>query len=103
MELMFITLAGVLIGLAARYLLPGRSLHGSLLVPAVGAAVAAAVWVALTWAGLAWDDGWIWWITLAAAAVVSCAVALWLGSARERADERDLAAYRKTGAPTAAR
>ncbi|NQX26920.1 hypothetical protein HQQ81_06100 [Microbacteriaceae bacterium VKM Ac-2854] len=64
MELLFITLGGVLLGLGARYALPNRSLHGSMLVPAFGGIVAAVLWVALTWLGLEWDGGWIWVISL---------------------------------------
>ncbi|KQQ04023.1 MULTISPECIES: hypothetical protein [unclassified Rathayibacter] len=92
MELLFITLGGVLLGLAARYALPHRHLHGSALVPAIGGIVAAAVWVALTWAGLAWDGGLIWVITLVVAAVAVLLVDLRLGSARARRDDASLEA-----------
>jgi hypothetical protein len=64
MELLFITLGGAVIGLLARYTLPYRHAHGSVLIPAVGAGAAAALWVALTWLGLKWNGGWIWWVTL---------------------------------------
>ncbi|WP_394552549.1 hypothetical protein ACDF64_17115 [Agromyces sp. MMS24-JH15] len=86
MELLFVTLGGAILGLAARYLLPRRATYGTILVPAVGAGVAAVVWVALTWLGWAWDGGWIWVVALAAAGVVSALVALLIGPSRERAD-----------------
>ncbi|MWV49352.1 hypothetical protein GRS96_08690 [Rathayibacter sp. VKM Ac-2803] len=92
MELLFVTLGGVLLGLAARYALPHRHLHGSVVVPAVGGIVAAVVWVALTWAGLAWDGGLIWVITLVAAALAVVLVDVRLGRARERHDEAALEA-----------
>ncbi|SMH46722.1 hypothetical protein SAMN06295885_2823 [Rathayibacter oskolensis] len=92
MELLFVTLGGVLLGLAARYGLPHRDLHGSVLVPALGGIVAAVVWVVLTWAGLAWDGGLIWVITLALAAVVVLVVDLRLGRARSRRDHTALEA-----------
>ncbi|QHC66146.1 hypothetical protein Q0F99_14625 [Rathayibacter oskolensis] len=92
MELLFITLGGVLLGLAARYSLPHRHLHGSVLVPAIGGIVAAAVWVGLTWAGLAWDGGLIWAITLVVAAVVVLLVDVRLGRARARRDDASLEA-----------
>jgi len=67
MELLFVVLGGAILGLAARYSLPRRHTYGSALVPAVGAGVAAVVWVALTWLGWAWDGGWIWVVSLVAA------------------------------------
>jgi hypothetical protein len=91
-ELLFITLFGVLIGLAARYGLPHRHLHGSVLVPAIGGLVAAVVWVALTWAGLPWDGGLIWVLSLVATAVVVVPVGLSLGRSRARRDEASLQA-----------
>jgi len=101
MELMFITLGGAIIGLAARYALPHRHRHGAVLIPALGAAVAAAIWVALTWAGMKWNGGWIWWITLIATALIAVAVDLALGSMRTRGDDRLLHALSK-GAANAA-
>ncbi|MGX5695941.1 hypothetical protein ACWKWP_07060 [Agromyces soli] len=86
MELLFVALGGAILGLAARYLLPRRHTHGVVLVPAVGTAVAAVVWVALTWLGWAWDGGWIWVVSLAASALASVATSWFVGRARERAD-----------------
>jgi hypothetical protein len=86
MELLFIALIGVIIGGAARYALPGRATHGAALVPAVGGIAAMVLWVALTWAGLKWDGGVIWWVAVLGTAVVSAAVALVLGRVRTHAD-----------------
>ncbi len=91
MELLFVTLGGLILGLAARYALPHRGEIGVLLAPAVGAGVAAVVWVALTWAGLAWDGGWIWVIALVLAGLASVAAELMLGRRRVRDDEQLLA------------
>jgi hypothetical protein len=88
MELLFITLGGAIIGLIARYALPYRHAHGSVLVPAFGAGFAAALWVALTWAGLKWNGGWIWWITLVGTAVVVAVADLVIGRVREQHDEK---------------
>jgi hypothetical protein len=41
MELLFVTLGGVILGLIARYVLPHRHVHGVVLIPAIGAAAAA--------------------------------------------------------------
>lgn len=91
MELLFVALGGAIFGLAARYALPNRAEYGVALVPAVGTATAAVVWVALTWLGMQWDSGWIWLVTLAVAAAVSAVTALLIGRARAASDDRLLA------------
>lgn len=85
-------LGGAILGTIARYTLPRRAEYGVLVVPAIGTAAASVVWVALTWLGMAWDSGWIWLISLLAAAAVSSGSALLIGRGREAADERLLAA-----------
>ena len=90
MELLFVALAGAILGLGARYLLPNRHTHGSVLMPALGVSVACVLWVALTWAGLKWDGGWIWWITLLGTAVVVAVADLVIGRVRSTADNRML-------------
>lgn len=102
MELLFVALAGAVLGLAARYFLPGRSTHGSVLVPATGAAVASVVWVALTWLGWKWDGGWIWWVSLGVAVVVAVGLDLALTRRRAQSDERMLHTLMKTGVPHSA-
>ena len=92
MELLFVTLFGALIGLVARYALPHRGTHGVLLVPAVGTVAAMAAWVALTWAGLRWDQGVIWIATLGLSALAAAGIDLVLGRRRSAADARALAA-----------
>jgi hypothetical protein len=86
MELMFVVLGGAILGLVARYSLPRRHTYGTVLVPAVGAGVAAIVWVVLTWLGWPWDGGWIWVASLVAAGAASAASALLIGPRREHAD-----------------
>jgi hypothetical protein len=96
-ELLFVALGGAILGLAARYALPRRLTHGSVLVPAVGTGVAALVWVALTWLGWAWDEGWIWWVSLIVAGVAAVVVDVLLGRRRETADLQMLHTITKTG------
>lgn len=86
MELLFICLAGAIIGLIGRYGMPGRELHGSVLVPAIAVGTAALVWVALTWLGMPWDGGWIWTITLVATALVVIVSNLIIVHRRREAD-----------------
>ncbi len=98
MELLFITLAGVIIGAIARYALPGRHSHGSMLIPGIGAAVAAAAWVGFTWLGLKWNGGWIWVIVIAITAVVVVGLDLLIAFARTKSDSRLLASLSKGAA-----
>jgi len=81
-----VVLGGAILGLAARYALPRRQTYGSALVPAIGAGVAAVVWVGLTWLGWAWDGGWIWVVSLVAAGLASAASVLVIGPRREHGD-----------------
>ncbi|MGO4692187.1 hypothetical protein [Glaciibacter sp. 2TAF33] len=102
MELLFVALGGAIVGLAARYVLPGRSTQGFALVPAIGIAVASVVWVALTWLGWKWDGGWIWWVSLILAGVASLSADLVLSRRRTHSDQRMLHALTKSGAPKSA-
>ena len=90
MELLFITLGGIILGLLARYLLPNRDRHGVVLIPAIGAAVSAVVWVGLTWLGWAWDGGWIWVVSLVVTAVVVVAADILIGRTRKTHDAERL-------------
>jgi ABC-type branched-subunit amino acid transport system permease subunit len=90
-ELLFVALGGAIIGLAARYFLPHRHTHGAVLIPALGVMVSSALWVALTWAGLKWNGGWIWWITLVGTAVIVAVADIVIGRVRTAQDDRLLA------------
>lgn len=99
MELLFVALGGAILGLVARYTLPGRSTQGSVLVPAIGTAVAALIWVGLTWLGWAYDGGWIWVLSLSLAAMVAAGSQLLLARSRNRTDARLLHEYASKGVP----
>jgi hypothetical protein len=90
MELLFITLGGAVLGLGFRYAFPGRHSYGVLLLPALGASIAAAVWAALTWAGWKYDGGWIWAVTLVVAGASVIVSAIVIGRLRTASDERML-------------
>lgn len=102
MELLFITLGGVILGLGARYLLPNRDRHGVILIPAIGAAVSAVVWVGLTWLGWAWDGGWIWVVSLVVTAVAVVAADILIGRSRKEHDDERLKALLAGKAPVTA-
>jgi hypothetical protein len=57
-----------------------------LLVPSIGAAATAVVWVGCVWLGLPFDGGWIWLIALVLGPLASLALALALPKHREAAD-----------------
>jgi hypothetical protein len=90
MEIVYVTVVGAGIGILLRYLLPGREVYGVALMPALGAAVTAATWAALTWLGWKADGGWIWLASLGAATLVPLVVALVLSKRRQAADAREL-------------
>ena len=99
MELLFVALIGIVIGAAGRYVLPWRRTHGAVLMPAVGCMAAMVLWVALTWAGLRWDGGVIWWVTLIGAGVIVAAVDLIAGRLRTRSDAALHETVMKHGVP----
>ena len=90
MELLYVTVIGAFIGLALRYLLPGRDSYGLFLLPGLGAAATAAIWVALVWAGLKFDGGWIWVGALVGGGVISVIGILLIVRTRKVGDARRL-------------
>ncbi|MFZ2963659.1 MAG: hypothetical protein WA006_03125 [Rhodoglobus sp.] len=86
MELLFVFVIAASIGLALRYLVPQRGTSGALLLPAIAAAAAAIVWVALLWFGWSFDGTWIWVASLAAGGIAALVVGLVLPRRRVEAD-----------------
>lgn len=66
MQILLAFLFGAAVGGLVHLTLPGRGTRGVALVPIAGAVIGGAVWLALTWAGLKVDDGWLWVWSLAA-------------------------------------
>jgi hypothetical protein len=85
-----VTVIAAFIGLALRYLLPGRGSYGLFLVPAIAAAATAAIWVGLVWLGLRFDGGWIWVIALVGGSAVTIVGTVLMVRARKVGDERRL-------------
>ena len=102
MELLFIALIGLAIGLGGRYLLPWRGTHGAGLLPAVGVIAAMVLWVALTWAGLKWNGGVIWWLAVVGTGVIVAIVDLTVGRSRTRSDSALVEQISQHGLPAAA-
>ncbi len=83
---MFVALAGLAIGALVRYVLPHRSTHGALVLPAVGLCVAAVSYAALTWLGFTADGGWIWTISLGLCTLAAFGVGALLPRRRRTSD-----------------
>lgn len=89
LSLVYVTVVGAGLGVIARFLLPGRHTYGFVLLPAIGAAVSAAIWVGVQWfdlLGFPLD----WFAALGAALVASVIVASIIGRARSASDARAL-------------
>lgn len=90
MELLFVTVIGAGFGGIIRYALPRRGTYGALLLPAISAAVTAAVWVGLLWLGWKFDATWIWVVSLGGGALAALGTALVLPRRRIAGDARRL-------------
>ena len=89
-QLIYAAVIGAFIGVILHYLLPSRHLTGLFLLPAIGAAATCVAWAAAVWAGLKLDGGWIWVVSLGAAAVASLVVGLLVPRVRKITDEQRL-------------
>lgn len=92
MEIVYAVVVGAGIGLLLRFLLPARDTYGIALLPAIGAAVTAAVWAGMSWLGFDFESswGWLWLASLGGAALVTLLVALLVGGRRARSDAHEL-------------
>lgn len=86
MELLFVVILAASFSLGVRYLFDARYTFGSAMFPAIGAAVASAVWAGLTWLQWPFDGGWIWVASLLAGPVVCLAIGAVLPKRRQKAD-----------------
>ncbi|MEO5535888.1 MAG: hypothetical protein ABIR17_12245 [Pseudolysinimonas sp.] len=89
MELAYVTVVGLGIGLLLRYLLPGRRMHGVALIPAIGAIVAALLWTGFTWLGFKAGEPWIWVITFAGTVGITLVVDVIVSRIRMAEDARE--------------
>ena len=101
MELLFVTVIAAGIGAILRYSLPKHGTYGALLLPAVSAAVTAAVWVGLVWLEWKFDGTWIWVVALGAGALSALALGLLLPRRRIEADAAKLEHLTRAGTQTA--
>ena len=95
MELLFVALGGLIIGLIVRYSLPGRDMTGAVVIPALATAGAAIIWEILTWLRMPYNSPWIWVITFGLVAIKSVVVDIWLVRRRTKSDQRAFGAAAK--------
>jgi uncharacterized membrane protein YeaQ/YmgE (transglycosylase-associated protein family) len=89
MQIVLALIYGAAVGALAHFTMPARETRGAALAPVAGAVIGAAVWTALTWAGLGLDSVWLWLATaIVPAAAVYVAVAV-LTRMRHRHDDRE--------------
>jgi hypothetical protein len=87
MELVLVvTFAGVL-GLALRYLIPGRNTHGFAVMPSAAIILGSLGWLLAIWVGLEASGPWGWVVALGLALVGTVALGLVLPRKRTEADE----------------
>jgi uncharacterized membrane protein YeaQ/YmgE (transglycosylase-associated protein family) len=87
MEILFVLIAGYILGTIARYSLPGRELVGAVLVPLVATGFAGIVWEIMLWSGLRPDNAWMWVATLVLTAVAAVALNIILVRRRRQSDD----------------
>lgn len=87
MELVLIVTFAGLIGLAVRYVVPGRAWHGLALMPSLGVIIGSLGWALAIWVGLEAQTVWPWVLSLGLTLVGSIAAAIIVPRRRDAADK----------------
>jgi quaternary ammonium compound-resistance protein SugE len=87
MELVLIVTFAGLIGLALRYIIPGRTWHGLALMPSLGVVVGSLAWAAAVWVGLDPASAWPWVASLVLTLIITAIVGVIIPRRREEADQ----------------
>lgn len=77
MEIVFLLVYAVVLGLVAPYISLNSENYGILVPGALSLVWGSVLWTILTWVGLSSNDAWIWSIVM-----VSMPAAMWFGSKR---------------------
>jgi|GEM_PF-4875677 len=85
MELLFVALGGLIIGLIVRAIMPGKELSGFTLIPAIATISIIVLWEALTWIGLSYNSFLIWGLSFGITISATFGAALWLNDSRKTA------------------
>jgi len=90
MEIAFLVIYAVILGLVAPYVI-GKSLQYGELVPASASLVGGSVlWAILTWVGMSYEQAWIWTIVMLAMPACLYVATAWLTRTRNVVDEAEL-------------
>lgn len=87
MELVLVVTFSGLIGLALRYLIPGRAMHGLFVMPATGIVAGSLGWAIAVWVGLDPTGIWAWVVALGLSAAAPIALGVVLPKRRQAADD----------------
>jgi hypothetical protein len=85
MELLFVALGGVIIGLIVRAIMPGKELSGVALIPGIATTLIVLLWEALTWMRLPYSGFLIWGLSFGITIAATVGAALWLNDSRRAA------------------
>ncbi|MEJ6507778.1 MAG: hypothetical protein QNL53_06530 [Microbacteriaceae bacterium] len=86
MELVLVITAAGILGLAMRYIVPGRTWHGLAVMPSAGVIIGSLVWVICLWAGFDRSSPWPWVISLGLSVIGCVVIGLRLPQNRKEAD-----------------
>lgn len=87
MELVLVVTFAGLLGLALRYVIPGRDLHGLAVMPSAGVILGSLGWLVAIWVGIDAEGPWGWMIALGLALGGTTALGILLPKRRKAADE----------------
>lgn len=85
MELLFVALAGIIIGLIVRQVMPGQDLSGIALIPGISTIIIVTLWEVLTWLGLSYGSFVIWGISFGFTIAATVGAAIYLNDSRKTA------------------
>jgi hypothetical protein len=86
MELVLVVTFAGLMGLAARYAVPGRQWHGMALMPSLGVIIGSLSWAVAIWVGLDARSVWAWVVALGLTAIGVVIGAIMIPRRREARD-----------------
>lgn len=92
MYILLALIGACVLGIAAHYLIGGRTLRGVAVTPAIATAVAAVVYTGMQWAGIGEDSVWLWLASVLGSGVVASLVTLAVVALRRRSDDEAKAA-----------
>jgi hypothetical protein len=87
MELVLVVTFAGLLGLALRYIVPGREHHGFAMMPAAGVILGSLGWLIAIWVGLDSSGVWGWVVSLGLALVGTIALGIVVPRRRTQADK----------------